>query len=501
MFPILSMEQANPGLWGAQRVSDIFNKIVKNQKLGIENRYAPDVLGAKLKKAQLFNQYYPQDIQSQIRGRNATSGLNEAETPWVGKKAQSLIDYQRQLGEHAGALARGSNIENRTNQDVYNTIQKILELSRSGNNDVAGQIQEEPQNQQSYEAPSFNPEQQLSSIMQNIVPQPQSQQNAPMSGSISEQAKNLYQPQFQQMPEMNFQQQGQPQGGIRENAAPIGQLLNQQQSATPQPNSKEQKLSDLINHLSMLRNYGGKRGISTKETPEEKYQRDIKTSNKKQDIRNYADIEKEEAPFNKSNKEIVKDLERMEKLSSKVNSLQGGFLGRHLPGYTDAVQEFNKLSDNIRMKMVTNTKGPLTGYKLAIAENIKPTSKDNPNVRKNSIERLLASTRRALEFEGFVDAAKSKGYSSGEMKALWDKYDSERPEFDSEKGIALKNNINTSRDYLNDNALKAARENKPYSPTKGNESIGGEGTGDIEEEKIVRGKRIRKINGKWHEVF
>ena len=119
-FPLLSWEQANPGITGAQKINDIFQRILENKKLGIQNRYMPDTLQAALVKAQQENEYYPKDMMSLIRARNATAGKTEAEIPWVGKLAQSEIGLRGSQANKYGSEATGQNQENVFFNSLFN---------------------------------------------------------------------------------------------------------------------------------------------------------------------------------------------------------------------------------------------------------------------------------------------------------------------------------------------------------------------------------------------
>ena len=178
MFPLLSMEQSNPGLWGAQRVTDIFNKILENQKLGIQDRYLPDTLGAELAKKQEEAQLYRPNIETEMNLRNkqamaaaAHAGLlgeqkrktkNEADNPLLGATGTA--------GQIGMALYLLNHPELAAKIQQQNIAQQEAGIETPGQN-----IQ---QNESSYGEAGFNPEQQLSTTMKNIGGT--QQQSAPM---------------------------------------------------------------------------------------------------------------------------------------------------------------------------------------------------------------------------------------------------------------------------------------------------------------------------------
>jgi hypothetical protein len=136
MFPLLSMEQSNPGLWGAQRVGDIFQRILENQKLGQENRYRPDSLGAELNKAQLYNQYYGPNIETEMKLRNqqgkaaaAHAGLMGQQAQWVGPTAQSEIKLRDLQGGKFGAETAGKTAENTFFNSLFNDQQNNQQVN------------------------------------------------------------------------------------------------------------------------------------------------------------------------------------------------------------------------------------------------------------------------------------------------------------------------------------------------------------------------------------
>lgn len=148
MFPILSWDQANPGITGAQKVNDIFQRILENQKLGIQNRYMPDTLQAELAKKQEEAKYYAPNILSEINLRKnqglaagAHAGLMNAQTGQVAPLAQSEIAFRKMHGGLYGAQTKEQELLN----DIYSNI--------TARNRQAMQGQQQPQHQEQTATP------------------------------------------------------------------------------------------------------------------------------------------------------------------------------------------------------------------------------------------------------------------------------------------------------------------------------------------------------------
>lgn len=112
-FPIMSIEQANPGLWRARQYGEI-------DRQNREAMFAPFTLAQELKKMQQFNKYYPEDMESTFRNRDASTAYTKTQNQWFGPTAQSNIDwiYKGQIPQaiaHTGQLnaqSLGQRLEN-----------------------------------------------------------------------------------------------------------------------------------------------------------------------------------------------------------------------------------------------------------------------------------------------------------------------------------------------------------------------------------------------------
>jgi len=440
----LSIEQANPGLWGAQRVGDIYKRILENQAQGIKNRYMPE------------------GLLSKIRSQNASAGVNEAEIPWIGKKAQSLIEYQKQLGRHAGALAEGVGLENNIGRERVNTLQQILELQKE---EAERKTQQIPQNDQSYGISNFNPQQSLDNIIQNIGQQ-------------------------QQMPYMRAQEQLQK--DISNNTMPLNQITNSQQhqitnsqhqitnSQQPQipqhpqltsyqPPSNEQKISTLQDRLNMLNAYGRKVGVASKQTPEEKISTAKTIAQNNADIKiNTKDIEKSKDTSSAAHR-AMNSLEKLSEVNGKLKNLEAGPWIGNFKAMSSAKQEFKAGANELVQATIDSMKGAgrVTDALRRFTEQMKPNLEMNEEARNRSIAYYKAVNMRNGEEIGFMNAAIDAGFRPQDRDAVWELYNKERPEFDAKTGYPIEENLSSYSDYLNEDALKAAKSGKPYSPRSG----------------------------------
>lgn len=100
-FPILSPDQASPGLWASRNINDIYKRMLENQ-------------------------YYGRNIESEILNRNQHSRLLGEQAQWYGPKSQAEIDlinkghiphYRAQSGL-LGQQAIGQGLTNQYEREI-----------------------------------------------------------------------------------------------------------------------------------------------------------------------------------------------------------------------------------------------------------------------------------------------------------------------------------------------------------------------------------------------
>lgn len=100
-FPMLSFEQANPSLVGAKYGQEMAQSGLKfpleqearrlaNAIAAVNAQYAEPLKMEELEKAQLYNQYYGPDIESQMGLRSAQAGLAGAQAGLAGTEAEKI---------------------------------------------------------------------------------------------------------------------------------------------------------------------------------------------------------------------------------------------------------------------------------------------------------------------------------------------------------------------------------------------------------------------------
>lgn len=127
----MSIEQANPNLWRQKQYGEI-------DRQNREAMFAPFTLAEKLKKMQQFNKYYPEDMESTFRGRDANTDYIKTQNQWFGPTAQSHIDqiYQGIIPTAQANVAKaGAETEGLQHTNRLNTrISELLKANENLNN-------------------------------------------------------------------------------------------------------------------------------------------------------------------------------------------------------------------------------------------------------------------------------------------------------------------------------------------------------------------------------
>jgi len=94
-FPILSFQQANPGLTGAGDVMGLAQKIINLQTSGTKADYLQPSLQEKLRQQQITSQFMPQQQQSDISSKQAQTQLLQEQSKYLPLKY--AIDLSQNL--------------------------------------------------------------------------------------------------------------------------------------------------------------------------------------------------------------------------------------------------------------------------------------------------------------------------------------------------------------------------------------------------------------------
>ena len=93
MFPINTLEESMPALYGAQQVQKLYQQ-------GLQSQYMPKTLQEQLRHAQLVNQYYGPNIESEMYNRNQQGNLYGQQAQWHGPNIQSEIALRGMEGKN-----------------------------------------------------------------------------------------------------------------------------------------------------------------------------------------------------------------------------------------------------------------------------------------------------------------------------------------------------------------------------------------------------------------
>jgi len=506
-FPIMSIEQANPGLWRARQYGEI-------DRQNREAMFAPFTLAQELKKMQQFNQYYPEEIQAQNRSKNAYADLIDeqsrmyapnilSEISHRGMQSQHLGAQNALLGEQTAGLQYNNNLNNRWQalEDAKYDVNNMTPSTQGSNSnsmlsswtDLAPDIYasaHEINEQQDHNSPNYVPNlpspleqrkqyEQRGSV--NVAPTAyptitdtyaQAQQNnAPMQsanpGSVSEYMKNLgltgQQGDMSMAPQQDqpFVPSPQNLNSLRQGAQSAAQMPAQM-PAQFDPNAR---LNQINQQQAAIAARLGKGRVGA-ESPQEKMDRTLDLEKNKQDIKAYEKINEGAASRAASASDAITQLDILKEASSKLNPIERGPYKGKLPAFSEAAQVYDKTSAALQKAVMDGMKGQgqMSKAKMEFIEKIKP----NRNMDKAASERigdtLKAMAERSLEEQPFFTLAQKSGLNHKEAQSLWTLYNKERPEYDAKRQAPIDGNLNKYNEYLNQNALEAALRGKPYDP-------------------------------------
>jgi hypothetical protein len=400
MFPLLSFEQANPYLTG-------YKYALKNREQQIKNQYLPKTLAEALKKAELYNQYYPQDILSQIGERGAHTNLLGEQARWYGPNIQSQIGERGANTRLLGEKFRTSNLENTNEEERLANLHELLEAMKN----------------------------------EGINPPPEEN-----NGNIN---ANLPFTNVEGSPAINTPQSinNPSSGGINPNQNRIERLKN---------------INDIYNRMSRKNTITG--------TPEEKLQNSLKLAQGKMELQQNNKQFINATQASTAAKESKTALDILEAASKKLKPGERGAVIGRLPAISSAAQEYDQASSMLMQSVMESMRGTgqMSQAKMRFIESLKPTRKLNEEANTKVINVLRSMADRSSEKQTFLKAA--EGLSPSDKEVLWNFYNEERPEYDAAKERPIKSNLKTFQDYLNPKALDAALNGRSYSPRvpKGN---------------------------------
>lgn len=502
-FPIMSIEQANPGLWRARQYGEI-------DRQNREAMFAPFTLAQELKKMQQFNQYYPEEVQSQNRSRNAYADLIGeqsrmyapnilSEISHRGMQSQHLGAQNALLGEQTAGLQHTNNLNNRwqaledAKYDVNNMMPSTQGSYNQGNDsnsilsswvDLAPDVYasaHEINEQQDHNSPNYVPnlpspleqrkqyEQRMST---NVSPSAyptitdtytQAQQNnAPIQSanpvSVTEYMKNLglvgNKGDMSTVPQQgqSFVPSPQNLNSFRQSAQSAAQMPAQM----PAQFDSNARLNQINQQQAAIAARLGKGRVGA-ETIEQKMAREENKENLKEEHA----IKKEDRnvyrKLSENANKVAKDAKMMTTLVSQFEDAYGktkfkGPIKGMIPGKLSDANA--RLADNAAMNMQSIAAkmlgaSKLTNYELKFAGNLKLNREMGREDTRVLADFMKAKTNRIEEEQRFLNSAKEKNISPEKAQQLWNEYDNDMPVYNFESRKVNKQNLGKSNEYLN----------------------------------------------------
>jgi len=528
-YPLLHLSQTHPLLSGMGQGLNLFQE-------GLKTAYMPRTLKEELKKMQQFNQYYPEDIQSQIGNRNSHSRLQDQMAQWFGPTAQSHIDlinqgqipnYQANTA-HTGAETTGLDFTNKLNSRWQALEDAKADVNNMGPSPQGNKYNPYPEsyNPTTVEnIPATGPIAPLNNADKQAMQQNKIQQQAfdyltknnvevtgPNLAKAIELASSqrLSQPQnpqmgnfdpnatLDQMANMGLATQNNPNmSRTPQPFVPVAQSLGMKQQGNQSPAQmpaqipaqfdSNARLNQINQQQAAIAARLGKGRIGA-ETSEQKMAREENKENLKEEHA----IKKEDRTvyrkLSENANKVAKDAKMMTTLVGQFEDAYGktkfkGPVKGMVPGKLSDANA--RLADNAAMNMQSIAAkmlgaSKLTNYELKFAGNLKLNREMGKEDTRVLADFMKAKTNRIEEEQRFLNNAKEKGLPPEKAQQLWNEYDNEKPVYDFENRKTNKQNLGRSNEYLNPNK----EENKE----------------NIEDEQSFNGKRYVKINGEWHQA-
>jgi hypothetical protein len=495
-YPIMSIEQNNPGIWRTHQWADITGK-------NIENIARPRTLQAALEHQKLVNQYYGPNIESEIGLRGAQGNYLGQQAQWYGPNIASEIALRGMQGGHLGAQTAGLHMENQRQKQLYDLQNEIasMESGQTGNvipsqgsipvqtlGDLTTQRIPATATNINYNVPQ-QPLQQQPSMGAISLPQPNREIT---EGDLNAVINDIKQKNPQANAELRRLHPYQPSPTTLNEA----QAAPQQMPIAPLSSSVPEQpfgMSLLEMKRQQLARLQGTQGLGTKAA------QSLSVAEKKEDNKEYNKALDTANISAKGANEVNKYLEQFERAYKQLGSQQKGVLAGRVPAVTSEAQKADTAAQNIQAGLMVLFKGGrITEKQLEFLGRLKPNRAMNPEAVKSVSDALKAHSTRLAEEQPFLNAAKAKGISAQEAKTLWNMYDVERPAYDYENEKPINENLHSFKEYLTPASLQAANSGEPYAPSTKTAIKNTEN--NIQDERMLNGQKYIKVNGEWHQA-
>jgi len=405
-FPMLSFEQANPSLVGAKYGQEMAQSGLKfpleqearklaNAIAAVNAQYAEPLKMEELEKAQLYNQYYGPDIQSQIGLRGAQAGLAGAQAGLAGTEAEKLRFLMK--------------------NPIYMNPEAAL----------------------------------LQYALQNT--QQGGQQPSAMGGGAPSALGMPAAPQMAGMP-AGGQTANAQQYSLSPNAPP---LQNLPQTGNP--------IVDAILAKKFM-------------TPQQEAELGIWKENQRENVVNYNKGLEESSKATDNAITMNQYIDKFKKSYEESKFKGTGVLGGQVPSYGAAAslapwhdfspeQQADQASQNLQAALIPLLKtGNLSNNELSFLGGLKLNRGMTQKSVEHVSEYLKAANNRTIEYQSFLNAAKSKGVDKWTADNIWNLYKEQRPIIDTNSGEINHDFTKTWSDYLTPAAVKSVQTGTKWEP-------------------------------------
>lgn len=151
----------------------------------------------------------------------------------------------------------------------------------------------------------------------------------------------------------------------------------------------------------------------------------------------------------------------------KTTALERGPLGGSAPGLSDAAQRQDAYGENMVVSASKLFQGSnaVRSADIKLNEMAKPNRKQNKEVAFDLAEGVIAKNDRFKDRQQFYSKGTTLGLKPEILDAMWGKYETERPYFNTETKMPNDAYKGSYMDYLNPEAVNAFINGQEYSPT------------------------------------
>ena len=125
----------------------------------------------------------------------------------------------------------------------------------------------------------------------------------------------------------------------------------------------------------------------------------------------------ERLPIAQESKAIAQQMMDIWKTGKVATRLKGKYVPNVLQNQETI--EFNRLSDELAKNLIAAMRGPATNFKIKFAQNLKPTSSQDPETQRKTIEHIMEMADRSLKEGEIRDqlVAQNKGIEPKQLAA------------------------------------------------------------------------------------